>query len=91
MAERYRLKFVNPRLREYDDEWFEEEQELMDDLYGEALDVEELFEEVEEFMEEIEVEREIFFNENEIVPQNLFSFIMMYKVWVLVFTFTVFY
>ena len=36
---------------EYDDEWFEEEQELMDDLFGEAVDVEELFEEVIKYRE----------------------------------------
>ena len=51
---------------EYDDEWFEEEQELMDELFGEELDVEALFEEVEEFVEEVEEIREIFFTENEI-------------------------
>ena len=50
---------------EYDDEWFEEEQELMDDLFGEAVDVEELFEEVESFMEEVEEERTVFFAEHE--------------------------
>jgi len=50
---------------EYDDEYFEEEQELMDDLFGEAVDVEELFEEVESFMEEVEEERIEFFEEHE--------------------------
>ena len=50
---------------EYDDEYFEEEQELMDDLFGEAVDVEELFEEVESFMEEVEEERIEFFEEYE--------------------------
>jgi len=49
----------------YDDEWFEEEQELMDDLFGEAVDVEELFENVESFMEEVEEERIEFFEEHE--------------------------
>ena len=55
---------------EYDDEWFEEERELMDELFGEELDVEELFETVEEFVEEVEEVRELFFAEREVEEEE---------------------
>ena len=58
---------------EYDDEWFEEEQELMDELFGESFNVEELFEEVEEFVEEVEEERELFFIEYEMEEEEFWD------------------
>ena len=57
---------------DYDDEWFEEERELMDELFGEEIDVEELFEEVEEFVDEVEEERTLFFAEHEEFEEDYF-------------------
>jgi len=57
---------------DYDDEWFEEERELMDELFGEEINVEELFEEVEEFVDEVEEERTLFFAEHEEFEEDYF-------------------
>ena len=50
---------------DYDDEWFEEQEEVFEEFFAEAMDVEEILEEVEVFMEEIEETREEFFEEHE--------------------------
>ena len=42
----------------------------MDELFGEELDVEELFETVEEFVEEVEEVRELFFAEREVEEEE---------------------
>jgi hypothetical protein len=50
---------------DYDDEWFEEQEDIFEEFFAEAMDAEEILEEVEVFMEEIEETREEFFAEHE--------------------------
>ena len=50
---------------DYDEEYFEEQEQETEEFFAEAVDVEEILEEVETFMEEIEEERTVFFAEHE--------------------------